>query len=209
MAEKDKEPLLGYTGAFRRPNYKFYREEWVRWLRYDYRTTLAPDRLDEFWFRDENGSPRDEGKGSWLADLSALPNWGLLSSYFNVGVALMLGATPISYYLVEKLDASAAVVNTYGALTYLPWSLKFFYGTQSDLVPFLGMHRRSYYVLGWAVYARAAKESEIPNFKASYLGRFPLVSANSWTSDHLSERSRSMDALSGTRARGTLTLKRR
>ena len=23
MAEKDKEPLLGYTGAFRRPNYKF------------------------------------------------------------------------------------------------------------------------------------------------------------------------------------------
>ena len=153
MAEKDKEPLLGYTGAFRRPNYKFYREEWVRWLRYDYRTTLAPDRLDEFWFRDENGAPRDEGKGSWLADLSALPNWGLLSSYFNVGVALMLGATPISYYLVEKLDASAAVVNTYGALTYLPWSLKFFYGTQSDLVPFLGMHRRSYYVLGWAVYA--------------------------------------------------------
>ena len=153
MAEKDKEPLLGYTGAFRRPNYKFYREEWVRWLRYDYRTTLAPDRLDEFWFRDENGSPRDEGKGSWLADLFALPNWGLLSSYFNVGVALMLGATPISYYLVEKLDASAAVVNTYGALTYLPWSLKFFYGTQSDLVPFLGMHRRSYYVLGWAVYA--------------------------------------------------------
>ena len=63
--------------------------------------------------------PRDEGKGSWLADLFALPNWGLLSSYFNVGVALMLGATPISYYLVEKLDASAAVVNTYGALNYV------------------------------------------------------------------------------------------
>ena len=36
---------------------------------------------------------------------------------------------------------------------------------------------------------RAGKESEIPNFKGSYLGRFPLVSADSWTSDHLSERS--------------------
>ena len=28
------------------------------------------------------------------------------------------------------------------------------------------------------VYARAAQESEIPNFKGSYLGRFPLVSAD-------------------------------
>ena len=56
---------------------------------------------------------------------------------------------------------------------------------------------------------RAAKGCEIPNFKGSYLGRFPLVSANSWTSDHLSERSRNVNAVFGTRARGTLTLKRR
>jgi RNA recognition motif-containing protein len=55
----------------------------------------------------------------------------------------------------------------------------------------------------------AAKESEIPNFKGSDLGHFQLVSAGFWTSDHLSERSRSVDAFSGTRARGTLTLKRR
>ena len=55
----------------------------------------------------------------------------------------------------------------------------------------------------------AAQESEIPNFKGSDLGHFSLVSADFWTSDHLSERSRSMDAFSGTRARGTLTLKRR
>ena len=39
---------------------------------------------------------------------------------------------------------------------------------------------------------RAAKESEIPNFKGSYLGRFPLVLADFWTSDDLSERSRSV-----------------
>ena len=55
----------------------------------------------------------------------------------------------------------------------------------------------------------AGQESEIPNFKGSYLGRFPLVSADFWTSDHLSERSRSVDAFSRTGARGTLTLKRR
>jgi len=54
---------------------------------------------------------------------------------------------------------------------------------------------------------RAAKESEIP-FKGSFLGRFPLVSADSWTGDHPLERSRSVDVFLGTRARETLTLKR-
>ena len=56
---------------------------------------------------------------------------------------------------------------------------------------------------------RAGKECEIPNFKGSYLGRFQLVLADFWTSDHLLERSRSVNTFSGTRARGTLTLKRR
>ena len=57
--------------------------------------------------------------------------------------------------------------------------------------------------------AWAGRECEIPNFKGSSLGRFPLVSADFWTSDRLSERSRRVDDFSGTRARGTLTLKRR
>ena len=43
----------------------------------------------------------------------------------------------------------------------------------------------------------AAQKSEIPNFKGSYLGRFPLVSADFWTGDHLLERSRSVDAFFG------------
>ena len=57
--------------------------------------------------------------------------------------------------------------------------------------------------------AGAGRESDMPNFKGSYLGRLPLVSADLWTSDRLSERSRSVHAFPGTRARGTLTLKRR
>ena len=48
---------------------------------------------------------------------------------------------------------------------------------------------------------RAGKGCEPPNFKGSSLGRFPLVSADFWTSDHLSERSRRVDAFSATRAR--------
>ena len=53
---------------------------------------------------------------------------------------------------------------------------------------------------------RAAK---LPTSKRSDLGRFPLVSADVSTSDHLSERSRSVTVVSGTRARGTPTLERR
>ena len=41
-----------------------------------------------------------------------------------------------------------------------------------------------------ATWTWAGKGCEIPNFKGSYLGRFPLVSADFWTSDHPSERSR-------------------
>ena len=65
------------------------------------------------------------------------------------------------------------------------------------------------YKLPRIVQDRAGKGCEIPNFEGSYLGRFPLVLADFWTGDHLSERSRSVDAFSGTSARGTLTLKRR
>ena len=38
------------------------------------------------------------------------------------------------------------------------------------------------------------KEAKDRAGKGSSLGRFPLVSADFWTSDHLSERSRSVDA---------------
>ena len=45
------------------------------------------------------------------------------------------------------------------------------------------------FALGMVLF-RAGKGCENPNFKGSYLGRFPLVSADFWTRDHLSERSR-------------------
>jgi hypothetical protein len=51
---------------------------------------------------------------------------------------------------------------------------------------------------GLAAWDRAGKGCDIPDFS---LGRFPLVSADFWTSDHLSERSRSVDAFFLERAR--------
>ena len=47
---------------------------------------------------------------------------------------------------------------------------------------------------------RAGNGRELPDFKGSSLGRSPLVSADVWTSDHLSEWSGSVDAFLGTRA---------
>ena len=57
--------------------------------------------------------------------------------------------------------------------------------------------------------AGAGRERGLPNVTGSDLGRVPLVSADVWTGDELSERPRSAHAVSGTRARGTLKLKRR
>ena len=65
--------------------------------------------------------------------------------------------------------------------------------------------QRLWALLDHAVAFRAGKGCDMPNFKG--LGRVPLVSADFWTNDELSERSRSVDAFVGTRARGTLKLK--
>ena len=55
-----------------------------------------------------------------------------------------------------------------------------------------------------AVAGGAGNGRDVP--KGSDLGRFPLVSADFWTSDHPTERSRSVDACSGTRARRRIAL---
>ena len=144
----------GRTWYHTKPKRSFRPRVWLRWVATDYREPFDPERdWEQFWYRDE--VQWRDGRGwrfSWLADLYAPPNWSLASHYFNTGVALNLLATPVSFYLVESLNASAAVTNTYAALTYLPWCLKVFFGLQSDLVPVFGMHRRFYYALGWVVF---------------------------------------------------------
>ena len=69
------------------------------------------------------------------------------------------------------------------------------YGDALVLLPSLRRLRFLRAELASRVADRAAQESDMPNFKGSDLGRFPVVSADFWTSDHLSERSRSVDAV--------------
>ena len=114
------------------------------------------------------------------------------------------------YLLKRKLDTGrwlALVLLTLGAA-----SSQVAPDCAGDGAAFLRLGDRAYgyasavACVGLSATIRAAKESDIPNFKGSDLGRFPLVSADFWTSDHLSERARSVDAFPGTRARGTLAL---
>lgn len=134
--------------------------KWWEWVTTRYTEPFDPKTEGaSFWYTcggHPHASSLDEAgeraAPPWLANLYAFPNWSLVSHYFNTGMALNLLSTPVTYYLVESLDASSAVTNTYLALTYLPWCLKVFFGLQSDLVPWFGMHRRSYYVLGWLVF---------------------------------------------------------
>ena len=160
LGEEQRDKDIGSVSAGRtwfhtKPRRSFDFGKWRRWCGdASYLEPFDPDRdYEDFWYKDE--VQWRDGRGwrySWLADLYAFPNWSLACHYFNVGVALNLLATPVSFYLVESLDASAAVTNTYAALTYLPWCLKVFFGLQSDLVPVFGTHRRFYYALGWVVF---------------------------------------------------------
>ena len=70
----------------------------------------------------------------------------------NVGIALMLLSTPISYYLVDDLDISATSYSAYATLVSLPWSLKFLFGMVTDGNPIFGYRRKSWLTIGWGVY---------------------------------------------------------
>ena len=105
--------------------------------------------------------PRTPPRGS--SDLYAFPNWSLLSHHINIGIALAFISTPVVTYLVERRRTRAPRRSTaYSAVTYLPWCLKIFFGLQSDLVPFCGMHRRSYYLAHWAVFIAVQRVAVAP-----------------------------------------------
>jgi hypothetical protein len=97
------------------------------------------------------GDVRVRGQ-SWQANLYASANWALASHYFNVGIAMSFLSTPVTYFLVDYHDVSSAVLNSYRAVTYLPWCGKLFLGMLSDTVPIFESHRKSYLVFGWCIF---------------------------------------------------------
>ncbi len=115
-------------------------------------------------------------------EIDALPHFinpfclessAMLMGYFNVGIALYLLSTPVSYYLIDKLDCSSAQYNAYSTLIGLPWSFKFLFRALSDCVPLSGSRRNSWFFIGWVVYVLAS-------FYLAALGEPGLVQVSLW-----------------------------
>eukprot|EP01060_Flectonema_neradi_P015293 TRINITY_DN21950_c0_g1_i1.p1 TRINITY_DN21950_c0_g1~~TRINITY_DN21950_c0_g1_i1.p1 ORF type:complete len:492 (+),score=59.21 TRINITY_DN21950_c0_g1_i1:125-1600(+) len=84
-----------------------------------------------------------------------LYSWGgasILLSYFSIGLAQALPATPLIYYLVRVRDVSASSLSILGPVASLPWCLKLVYGMISDCFPIYGQRRRPYFIGGWCLY---------------------------------------------------------
>ena len=82
----------------------------------------------------------------------SMQNAALTLSFMNVGIAGYLLYVPVSYYLVNTLDASPAAFSAFSTLASLPWSLKFLFGILSDTTPLLGYRRKSWLLIGWLAY---------------------------------------------------------
>ena len=112
-------------------------------------------------------------------------------------VALSVFSVVLLAGVVED-DGASHVCNLFLTITFaLDLSLRFGLFVAMQPEPWaLAQNTRSFlsdayrFLDFFIVFLRAAKGCEIPNFKGPYLGRFPLVLADFWTSDHLSERSR-------------------
>lgn len=91
--------------------------------------------------------------GRQFLDVYNARNVALIVSYFSVGVASRLIATPVDYYLIYDLDASSTDYSSYKTLHRLPWSIKFVFGMLSDGLPMLGYRRKPWLFFGWAGFA--------------------------------------------------------
>jgi len=89
----------------------------------------------------------------WILDLYAPANMAILVSYFAIGVVSKLTQTPVQYYLIEYLDASATQYSVYNTLHRLPWSLKWMFGMLIDGVPIMVYRRKPWLVIGYSAFS--------------------------------------------------------
>ena len=79
-------------------------------------------------------------------------NFGIMASYFCVGVVLRITQAPVQYYLIEYLNVSATVYSANNAFHRIPWTLKFLFGMISDGVPIWGYRRKPWLTIGWLTF---------------------------------------------------------
>lgn len=99
-------------------------------------------------------------------------NAGMFLSYFNVGIAIYLLASPVAYYLISVLGISSTQYSAYSTLLLIPWSLKVMFGLLSDTTPIFKYRRKSWLIVGWTTYI-------VSNFILASFSKpsFPLVAS--------------------------------
>ena len=93
-----------------------------------------------------------EAAAKWLNPY-AIENRAIFASYLSVGFGLYFILTPMTFYMVNDLSATATQQAVVTGLMSLPWALKIFCGFLSDSVPIYGMRRKPYFIIGWVLYA--------------------------------------------------------
>ena len=81
-----------------------------------------------------------------------LGNFGIMASYFSIGMVLRITQAPVQYYLIEYLYVSATIYSANNAFHRIPWTLKFIFGMLSDAVPILGYRRKPWMTIGWLAF---------------------------------------------------------
>ena len=85
---------------------------------------------------DKDVEPSDaQAKAKKALDPWTWANLAILSSYFCVGFGMSFIGTPLTYYCIDELYASAEQQNVVSVVMSLPWSFKVLYGFLSDGVP--------------------------------------------------------------------------
>ena len=168
------------------------------------------DEGEESWNekQDEKQALLEGYKGEDMLDPYFIGNRGIFASYIAVGFCIYFTVTPITFYLVDDMDANAAQVAVVIGLMSLPWALKLVCGFISDSFPIYGLRRKPYYAIGWASYIICnlilvvlRKPSIGPLAAFVFLMTFSFVQADVCTDAMIVERSKAFETQE---TRGTL-----
>jgi MFS-type transporter involved in bile tolerance (Atg22 family) len=135
-------------------------------------------------------------------------NRGIAMSYLAVGFGLYFIMTPIQFYMVDTLDATAGQQSVVIGLLHLPWALKICFGFITDSLPIYGYRRKSYFMIGWGLYVlcncllATVNEPSLPILACGiFLMTSSFVQADVCTDAILVERSKTYE---NEETRGTL-----
>ena len=148
-----------------------------------------------------------EEAAKWLNPYHTV-NIAIFASYLSVGFGMYFLQTPLTFYMVDSLNATPGQQTVILGLMSLPWALKIFCGILTDSFPIFGYRRKSYFLIGWGLYVicnillaiiRTPNIAQLATF--IFLQTLAFVQADVCTDASIVERSKLYE---NTENRGTL-----